>query len=619
MNTGLPTGDGSVERLFLIPATPGVLYAKTGKQVYKSTDGGDSWSLKATLPGACSGFAINLGAPAYMYCAVDKTESGEGGRVHSSTDEGGTWTSGAYIERLEGYTTSTYPYWFTSLATPAAEPSTVYAIVGSSWITCEWSDGGVTRWVDSVFRSSNRGSTFTPLLGPNTGRLALDPARQGSVYIYPTLQVNCAAPGGPPVFPKKYDLYRSDNGTLYTGVNLPHGPEAQQTGSPTGSEMAFAGSAVYAGCPGSGLCRSTDGGGDWARIDGTTRFTLAKPGGPLAITLAPGERGARDFSVAFVEARTWKAGVRVTVSGGTWLSTSTDEATTPFTLTAKVNAAGLEFGDYQGEVRLSSAHAAADVVIPVRLSVIDAPAAGPRYTITRFAGTGKAGNSGDGGPAREAQLNNPAGIWLAADGSLYVADRSNHQVRKISPDGVIATVAGSGKKGTGGDGGSATKAELDTPQAVMLDGGGNLYISEWGSDRVRKVDPQGVISTFVSNIYGPGGMAMGKDGDILMAEITQVLQVTPAGVVRGVTASGALKYPADLVLDADGNMIVADTGGYIRKVTGSGAVTNIAGTGTSGYTGDGPAAQAALSGPRGWGRMRRATSSSPTPGTTACV
>ena len=134
--------------------------------------------------------------------------------------------------------------------------------------------------------------------------------------------------------------------------------------------------------------------------------------------------------------------------------------------------------------------------------------------ITTVAGNGTAGYSGDGGPATSAELDDPSGVAVDASGNLYIADSLNSVIRKVSPSGIITTVAGNGynRLGTGqpafndggysGDGGPATTAELNNPYAVAVDASGNLYIADTYNHRIRKVDTSGVITTVAGNGYG---------------------------------------------------------------------------------------------------------------------
>lgn len=118
----------------------------------------------------------------------------------------------------------------------------------------------------------------------------------------------------------------------------------------------------------------------------------------------------------------------------------------------------------------------------------------PAGILTTIAGIGEPGFSGDGGPATQARLAWPYALHVA-DGALFFTDDDNHRVRKITPDGVISTGVGTGVAGFSGDGGPAAAAQLDKPRAVIVDGDGNLYVSDAGNHRVRKIDRAGVIST----------------------------------------------------------------------------------------------------------------------------
>lgn len=120
--------------------------------------------------------------------------------------------------------------------------------------------------------------------------------------------------------------------------------------------------------------------------------------------------------------------------------------------------------------------------------------------ITTVAGTGSGGFSGDGGPATKAPLNSPRGVAVDLAGALYIADTQNCRIRRVGPDGTITTVAGTGSYGSSGDGGPATSAQLGYPHDVAVDAAGSLYVSDQycGSQGcVRKVNPQGTISTLV--------------------------------------------------------------------------------------------------------------------------
>ncbi|WP_223641673.1 RHS repeat-associated core domain-containing protein [Corallococcus sp. EGB] len=172
--------------------------------------------------------------------------------------------------------------------------------------------------------------------------------------------------------------------------------------------------------------------------------------------------------------------------------------------------------------------------------------------------------SGDHGPAKHARLAAPQGVAVAADGTVYIADTGNHRVRQVKPHGVIATVAGNGVKGAAGDGGRALIASLDTPQAVAVGPEGTLYIADTGNHRIRRVTPDGIIST----VAGTGLAADGGDGG-------------PATLAN-------LNAPAGVAVGPDGSVYLADTGNHrIRRVTPDGIISTVAGTGARGNAGEG--------------------------------
>ncbi len=199
--------------------------------------------------------------------------------------------------------------------------------------------------------------------------------------------------------------------------------------------------------------------------------------------------------------------------------------------------------------------------------------------ITTLAGTGTAGVGGDGGAAKLAQLNGPQGAAVDAAGNVYIADVGNNRIRKVAAGtGIISTFAGTGTPGFLGDGGLATAARLYGPTGVAVDGSGNVYIADYYNSRIRRVAAStGVITTVA------GSATTGYGGD------------------SGPATAAQLYYPFSVNLDSSGNIYIADTNNHrVRKVTAAtGIITTIAGTGTAGYNGDGPATGATLYNPSG--------------------
>ena len=199
--------------------------------------------------------------------------------------------------------------------------------------------------------------------------------------------------------------------------------------------------------------------------------------------------------------------------------------------------------------------------------------------ITTIAGTGSDGNSGDGGPASAATIGTPLGAATDGAGNVYFADIENAVIRKIeAASGLISTVVATGQLGYSGDGGPATAAQLYRPVGIAFDGVGNLYIVDVYDQVVRRVDVEGVITTFAGNGQ------RGYDGD------------------GGPANQATLNFPEAIATDTAGNVFIADSANnVVRRVDAiTGVITTFAGNGQHGFTGDGgPATGAELNDPEG--------------------
>ncbi len=255
----------------------------------------------------------------------------------------------------------------------------------------------------------------------------------------------------------------------------------------------------------------------------------------------------------------------------------------------------------------------------------------PAGVISTIAGTGTAGSAGDGNAATAAQLNAPQGLAVDSAGALYIADVQNHKVRKVA-GGIITTFAGSGTAGFGGDGGSAGSAQLNLPMGVAVDAAGNVYIAEFGNNRVRKVTVNGNIDTLAGSgangysgdglqaktaqLNGPQAVAVDSTGIVYIADSVnnRIRKVAANGVITTLAGTGAGGFsgdggqavnarvgnPVGLAVDGVGNLYVSDGSLRIRKIFVSGVISTIAGSSTRGYFGDGGAAtSAAFSGTYG--------------------
>jgi uncharacterized protein (TIGR03437 family) len=198
-------------------------------------------------------------------------------------------------------------------------------------------------------------------------------------------------------------------------------------------------------------------------------------------------------------------------------------------------------------------------------------------TISTVAGTGTAGFTGDGGPAINARLNGPFGVAVDAAGDLYIADTGNGVVRRVSPDGTIWTVAGTGAQGYSGDGGAALNARMNGPEAVAIDPAGNLYIADTFNGRIRRVGTDGVIATVAG--VGSTGIFSGDGGP---------------------PPNAALSLPTDVAVDRAGNLYIADFGNSRVRVVANATITTVAGSANGPPLTSGEAAvNARLEGPTG--------------------
>lgn len=245
-------------------------------------------------------------------------------------------------------------------------------------------------------------------------------------------------------------------------------------------------------------------------------------------------------------------------------------------------------------------------------------------SVTVIAGTGRAGFSGDGGPAETAQLNRPTGLSIdPLTGSMLIADTSNHRVRRVTSDGTIDTVAGNSQPGFYGDGGPAGLARLHRPAGVVTipaRDGDVTFVADTGNARLRAITPDGMISTVAPplSLLDTEPCALASDGeDLLVADRRhhQVWRLTADGLMRLVAGTGRrggegdggpaveaeLDHPGGLAVDSEGRVLIADTRNHrVRVVDNDGGIETIAGSGLCGSRGDGgPARIAELAFPEG--------------------
>jgi sugar lactone lactonase YvrE len=399
-------------------------------------------------------------------------------------------------------------------------------------------------------------------------------------------------------------LIRTVGGTGRIGFSGDGGPAAEaQLFLPAGLAIAPGGGYTIVD-GGNDRVRRVDGAGVIRTIAGVGLYASGGDGGPAtAATLLRPQGGAEGPGGVWYVADTYGQTIRrinldrtiESIAGNGEVGFAGDDG--PGTL-ARLDHPSDVVADGAGNVFISDTR-------NNRIRVVNAAG-----TIRTFAGTGNAGNQGDGGPAAAAQFSNPRGLARDGTGNLYVVDQGNSRVRRILTSGLVQAVAGTGEAGFAGDGGPALQAKFNSPEGLALDSAGNVFICDTANHRVRRVSPAGIITTVAGNgvagfsgdggqarnaaLHSPMGVAVGEDGSLYLADYNnhRIRRVRPDGVIETVAGSGGvgsgggghagdggppteatLLYPADLQVLSSGSLLIVEQGlGFLRQVLPGGTV-----------------------------------------------
>jgi hypothetical protein len=495
---------------------------------------------------------------------------------------GGTYT-GALSVTLADATPGATIYYTTNGTAPTTS-STKYTGALSIPAT-----PGLTETIEAIAIATNYSSSAVATAAYSILPPAATPAISPVSGTYPTAQtvtITDATPGA--------TLYYTTNGSVPTTSSTKY----------TGPITVSASETIEAKAVATGYSLSSP---------AVATYTIAPPAATPVFSPAGGSYTSAQ-TVTITDA-TSGATIYYTTNGTAPTSSST-RYTGPITVgvTETLEAIAVASGDTNSAV----ATAAYTIILPVSSG-----------TITTVAGNGTYGYTGNGGAATGAEVAAPDGVGTDAAGNFYIADTYNAVVRKVTPAGVISVVAGNGTTGYSGDGGLATSAELNYPTGVAVDSSGNLYFSDANNNRIRKVSASGTISTVAGNgiagysgdggpatgaeLKNPAGVALDARGNLYIADWNNnvVRKVTTAGTISTVAGTGArgfsgdggpatsaeLDYPYGVVVDAAGDLYIADSTNFrVRKVTAAGVISTVAGTGTNSFSGDGgPGASAGVS------------------------
>ena|SRR5579871_3696418 len=570
-NTGLPTSGAGIDYLKYVLDTTPYLYIKAGNILYKSVDQGAHWMQQGTLPGSAGRLEVAEARRAWMYYVEPSTLA-----VWASTDEGYTWHNLSTIPaNLQGVT-------ITGMSVLYFAPSNLYvdlAGLGSGQGPYVSIDGGAVM-MDAT--AAGLGD-FTSMSSYSTG---------------PTYAIT----------PNYIGTFRStDNATTWQSFGATGDRYGITAVDPNLRTLVYGVKTAFGSTTQTALVTSNnaDMGLTWTVIQSSITPTIAKPASSYNVTLEQGAPYSVSFTVQTAEDSTWQLPVTISTTGEPWIQVASASGTTPLSNSLTINTTGLAPGNYTSTLLISAPKSYNQTVsVPVMLTVRPLGSLGPGYVVSTVAGNGTAGGSVTTGKATTLGIGAPKAFAFDQSNNLLISAGS--RLWQLN-SGNLNALAGNGTNASSGDGSAPLSASIADPDAIALDAQGNIYLSEYAPEHIRKLSGS-IINTYLDMSKPPFNQTTPVGSHSLYFDSTNgALMTGPPGLLRFDGARLLVKTPYTFsdpygtAVDSSGNTYVSDRVlNQIFKITPAGVVTLIAGTGIAGFSGDGgQATLATLNTPEG--------------------
>ncbi len=572
-NDGLPA-EGQVWGFFTVPNQGGLVYLRVGGEVYKSVDNGASWILQSTLPGPSNttgkAFSINYNSPNVWYYVNFPSPNTLTVGVYRSDDAGATWHSRSSI-RVSN-TAAGNQNGVSGIVSDPTDPDMVWVTQAGGWSS-----------LAGVYHSTNGGTSFSRQRASEPIRLWID--LKGDLFTF----------GSTSAIGSEY--FRStDHGASFNRFTL--APDAN-----TSQYFFFdyANPNVMYATNQVGPYISTNAGTTWRFLVSSVKGSLDLA--PVEVHAAP-DAGtlAVDVKIQFAENPDWGANYTASVAGGDWVTLKSTSGTIPDTLTLQVTPTGLAVGQYVATLSIDCAPTClqSPTEVPIRLEVTEpGNVAAPAYLVSTVAGSLTAGDFKEGAMADEIPLI-PRGIAFDPQGRLLIADSKFNRILRVNADGRVHTVAGTGVADSGPDGGLAVNTPIRYLGDIRVDPNGGIWFDE--GFQLRYINPSGVVSTIdgfqffdAIDIDGRGTLYISDHGISTLDTATP--QANPVELPDGGFSYGSVN---GIAAQSDGTVYLTSYSGYIYRRNPDQTVSIVAGTGESGYSGNGlPAFASRLNNPDG--------------------